>query len=375
MSREQTRLTIALFLPSLAGGGAERVYSYLAGRFAGRGHQVFLVLASASGPYASEVDSRVQIVDLNANGVLRSARRLTLFLRKVRPDVLLSALDHANVIAALATRVAGIGNRCVVSVRSVLTAVNTYDPSLRRRILLWLTRLAFRQADSVIANSEAIGRDLAESFAVPDRKLRVIYNPLDVERIEKESAAAAPGAPRVAKGTALVLAVGSLTLLKDFATLIRAFSEARKRHPCRLVILGEGEKRAELSALIADLELGDAVSLPGFDSNPFAWMSAADVLVSSSLTEGCPNVVLQAMACNLPIVATDCVGGTAELLEHGKWGELVPVGDSEAMASAICSVLQSGPTKNLIERAREFSPDKIERAYFAALENPTDGDK
>lgn len=351
------------------------MYTDLAGRFAGRGHHVFLVLASASGPYASEVDTRVEIVDLNANGVLGSARRLMLFLRRVRPDVLLSALDHANVVAALATRVAGVGNRCVVSVRSVLTAVNTYDPSFRRRILLWLARLAFRQADCVIANSEAIGRDLAESFAVPDRKLRVIYNPLDVERIEQQSGAAVPDAHRVPEGTALVLAVGSLTLLKDFATLIRAFSEVRKRRPCRLVILGEGEKRAELSTLIADLELGDTVSLPGFDSNPFAWMRAADVLVSSSLTEGCPNVVLQAMACNLPIVATDCVGGTAELLEHGKWGELVPVGDSHAMASAICTVLQSGVSKDLVARAREFSPDKIERAYFAALEKPMAEDK
>lgn len=375
MSREQTRLTIALFLPSLAGGGAERVYTYLAGRFAGRGHQVFLVLASASGPYAREVDTRVEIVDLNASGVLRSARRLILFLRRVRPDVLLSALDHANVVAALATRVAGVGNRCVVSVRSVLTAVNTYDPSFRRRILLWLARLAFHQADCIIANSEAIGRDLAESFAVPDRKLRVIYNPIDVERIEQESGAVVPDAQRVSEGTALVLAVGSLTLLKDFATLIRAFSQVRKRRPCRLVILGEGDKRAELSALIADLELGDAVSLPGFHSNPFAWMRAADLLVSSSLTEGCPNVVLQAMACNLPIVATDCVGGTAELLEYGKWGELVPVGNSDAMAGAICAVLQRGASKDLVERAREFSPDKVERAYFAALENPTAEDE
>ena len=172
---------------------------------------------------------------------------------------------------------------------------------------------------------------------------------------------AAPGA------APLIIGVGSLIGLKDFPTLIRAFAQLRSQRECHLVILGEGLDRPRLERLVRELRLETDVTLPGFVRNPFAWMSRAAVFVSSSVTEGCPNALMQALACGAPVVSTDCPGGSGEILEGGRWGQLVPVGDAGTMAAAIAGVLDASAQPDVRRRAAAFTLRSVALQYLQVL--------
>jgi glycosyltransferase involved in cell wall biosynthesis len=367
MRTNQNELRIAVFLPSLAGGGAERVFADLSGEFAVLGYSVDLVLASAHGQYLPDVSARVRIIDLRAGGVLSSLPKLVRYLRSERPHVMLSGLDHVNIVAIVACALAGGRTRSVISMRSVPTAVCAEDWSVRGWVILQLIKNVYRFADSIVGNSSAVVHDLDRFRHIPARKIAVIYNPLDINRIVLLSHAQVDH-PWLAEGTTpVVLGVGSLAVLKDFPTLIRAFALARSRCTCRLIILGEGPDRAALESLVHELDLDGEVLLPGFVVNPFAWMKRARVFVSSSLTEGCPNALMQALACGTQIVSTACPGGSAEILEGGKWGRLVPVRNSIAMAEAIVASMGETIRLNVQERAADFALATIAREYLQIL--------
>lgn len=359
--------TIVMFLPSLEGGGAERVFARLANEFVALGYPVHLALARAAGPYLSELSDRVRVVDFRAASVIRSLPALRRHLRAERPGVVLSALDHANVTAILARAVAGTGTRCVVSARAVRTAIYRRDMTARRWITQQVGRLVYGFADQIIANSHFVANDYAQSLGIPAQQVSVIYNPLDLAAIEERSRAVVEH-PWFAEGSPpVVLSVGSLTPVKDFAMLIRAFAVVRSTRPSRLVILGEGPQRASLESLVRELRLQDDVHLPGFVDNPFAWMRRAAVFVSSSLTEGCPNALMEALACGAPVVSTNGPGGSAELLQGGVWGRLVPVGDVAAMAAAIVATLDSPTHPDGRRRAADFDMNGIACQYLRTL--------
>jgi glycosyltransferase involved in cell wall biosynthesis len=359
--------TITLFLPSLEGGGTQRVFVELANEFVGLGLRVNLALASARGPYLGEISTGVRVIDFGASGVLQSLPKLARHLRSARPDVMLSGLDHANIIAILARVAAGNGTRCVISMRSVPTAVYRESRSVRGWLLLQLIKVAYPFADAIVANSEAVASDLSQLLRITRSRLHIVYNPLNTSRIERSSreevdhAWCADGAPPI------ILGVGSLGVLKDFPTLIRAFSIVRSTRDCRLVILGEGPERDGLERLIRELGLERDVYLAGFVSNPFAWMRRAKVFASSSLTEGCPNALMQALACGTAVISTDCVGGSGEVLQGGKWGHLIAVGDYDAMAEAIATTLEATIHPDVRQRASDFAHDRIVRQYLQIL--------
>lgn len=359
--------TICLFLPSLDGGGAERVFVQLANEFAKLGVDVRLLLAAARGPYLSEVGGQVQIKELGGAGVLRSLPLLMKYLKADPPDVLLSALDHSNIVAILACSMTRLGIRCVISMRSVPSVVYREESFVRKCLLPPIMRRSYPRADRVVANSQAVARDLIEKFRVPPGKVSVIHNPLDlglIERLSLEEPSYDLGAET---SLPLILGVGSLTALKDFPTLIRAFAIVRSNRECRLAILGEGPNLRELQDLVAELHLQKEVLLPGFVNNPFAWMRRAKVLVTSSLTEGCPNALMQALACGTAVVSTDCAGGCSEILEGGRWGRMVPVGDFQAMAAAILATMDCQHPADVRKRASDFAIRAIARKYLQEI--------
>ena len=155
---------------------------------------------------------------------------------------------------------------------------------------------------------------------------------------------------------------------KDFSTLIRAFSRVRQNQPAHLVIIGEGRQRSELETLAQSLGIEKDVWMPGLSDNPYAFMSKASMLVLSSIYEGLPNVLIEALACGCPIVSTDCPSGPSEILLKGKYGTLVPMGDIPALAQAIHHTLDHPPNRNdLLVRAADFDIEKISRQYLGVL--------
>lgn len=360
---------IAIYLPSLRGGGAERVMVTLVNGFARRGYAVDLVLGKAEGPYLPEVASGVRVVDLGARRVVTSLPGLVRYLSRERPKAMLSALNHANVIALLARRFAGVPTRLVVSERAHLSLSLSGEPSRRARLMPWFMRHTYPWADGVVAVSGGVADDLAQAIGLPRKAIAVAYNPVVTDAMLRQAKAPldhpwfAPGQPPV------VLGVGRLTVQKDFSVLLRAFAKLRARRPARLMILGEGELRPALEALARQLGIDADVALLGFRDSPYVYMHRAELFVLSSRFEGLPNALIQAMAFGTPVVSTDCPSGPAEILENGRWGRLVPVGDVDALAWAMQATLTEMQHPDVARRAQDFSLAPGVDAYLRLLLN------
>lgn len=361
---------ISIFLPSLVGGGAERVMIYLANGFVSSGIAVDLVLVSVEGEYLSLVSQQVRIVDLNASRVLFSLPRLVEYLNREKPDVVLSAMHHINIVAALACRLAKLKTKLVVSIHNHSSSTFFRDrrTPVRSMILFQLIKIFYDIPDRIVGVSEDVVKDLKAILPkIPEKKLIAIYNPVVLPEIFLK-AGESVSHPWILTGSPIVLGVGRLTEQKDFSTLIRAFAKVSQSQTVQLIILGEGEKREQLTSLVNSLGLTGRVSLPGFVDNPFAYMRQASVFVLSSQWEGLPTALIEAMACGAAVVSTNCPNGPREILEDGKWGKLVPVGDVEAMAEAILDSLRGNtkcPPRELLES--RFGLNAITDQYLSVL--------
>lgn len=363
---------ILVFLPSLSGGGAERVMVTLANGFFRNGHPVDLVLAKEDGPYVNEVASGVRIIDLKASRVMTALTGLVRHIRATRPSVVFSTQSHANLVAVWASRLALVPIRVVIREANTASKSATNSLTLRGRFLPFLMRRFYPWADVVVAPSQGVLDDLRRNFDLPAEKVRLLYNPSisDELLVRAEAPLIHPwfesGQPPV------LLGVGRLTRQKDFSTLIRAFARVRQQKKMRLMILGEGEERGALETLSRELGVADQVSLPGFVANPFNYMRRAALFVLSSAWEGLPNVLIQAMACGVPVIAADCPSGPAEILQNGEFGTLVPVGDVAALVSAIDAALEQeqkteGLREKRFKRAMFFSEKKNVMEYLNVI--------
>ncbi|GAA5337061.1 glycosyltransferase [Thermus antranikianii] len=366
-------MRIALFLPSLEGGGAERVSLLLAQGLKERGAQVDLVLARAQGPYLAGVPSGVRVVDLKAPRVLFSLPPLIAYLRREKPQALFSALTHANLIALWAKGLARVPTRVFVAEHVPLRASQSGGMPLRGRVAHALLGWVYPKAHGVVAVSQGLAEELVEAFRVPRDKVRVIYNPVvSPELFQKAEEDLRhpwfePGQPPV------FLGVGRLSREKNFPLLLRAFARVRRRASSRLLILGEGRERGFLEALVRELGLSEDVALPGFVSNPYPFMRKATALVLSSQYEALPTVLIEAMALGTPVVATDCPFGPREILEEGRWGRLVGADDELGLANAMQEVLENPPTLEEREAMKRvawerFSVDRVVQNYLMVLE-------
>jgi len=268
----------------------------------------------------------------------------------------MSGLDTANITNWLACWLAGVPNAAVLTQRSILSASWRLSYPRTGWIKIRLLGLVYRQARLVISNSAGAAGDLQTNLGISPERSTVLHNSVDVAAVNELAAQPVSHEWTRLKSVPLILSVGNLTKGRDVPTTLRAFAGLRKVREVKLVVLGEGPERAMLEKLIRELGIQDSVQLIGFDRNPFRWMARAQVLVSSSLSEGCPNVILQALACGLQVVATNGLGGAAEILENGRWGRLVPVGDDQALAAAITETLAALGTSHsmlLVFRRRQ----------------------
>lgn len=367
MTRIQRR--VGIYLPSLSGGGAERAMLNLAHGLAACGYGVDLVLAQAKGPYLSEVHDSVRLVDLKASRVLTSIPALVRYLRREQPNALISALNYANVVAVWARRLAGIPIRVLVNEQNTISRSARNSTRRRQRMVQHLVKRFYPWADYVIGNSEGVAVDLSQVTGLPRERIKILYNPVVTPEV-REKARAPLNHPWFEAGQLpVVLAVGRLTKQKDFPSLIRAFAQVRQTRPARLLILGEGPDRPALETLVNQLGLGDDVAMPGFVENPYAYMSRAAVYVLCSRWEGLPTVLIEALYCGPPIIATDCPSGPREILAGGQHGLLVPVGDVTALTQAIEAGLAGNAPHPTKESWHPYSLETVVEQYIGLLLN------
>ncbi|THB73263.1 MAG: glycosyltransferase [Gammaproteobacteria bacterium] len=364
---ELAKFKIAFFLQSLAGGGAERAIVALAGAIADQGFTVDLVIGDAQSDYHSEIASNVNVHDFSTRSPVKTMRCLMAYLRYHNPQVIMSALDIPNLMLIISAKLVGYKGKIFISQRAVIDASLRNLKPCRRIITAFLQKLLFPYADTLISNSKAAANELLNRLSIPAEKIITIQNAIDSERIYKLSLEPLHDKFIEENSLPVILTIGSLTKRKDIQTLIKAIAIVIKHKKVKLVILGKGPEQKNIDTLISKLNLEEYIHLPGFDVNPYKWIAASSVFVSSSTEEGFPNVIAEALALNCPVVATDCPGDTSDLLEFGKWGKLVPVGHVEQMSEAILTTINASNNPDGRKRAADFTPDKVTAAYLEAL--------
>jgi glycosyltransferase involved in cell wall biosynthesis len=360
---------LAFYLPSLFGGGAERVIVNLAQGITERGIPVDLVVGVAEGDFLDQVPPAVRLVDLRASRVIWSLGPLAGYLRRERPRVLVSSLSHANVVALWAARLARQDTPVVVTVHNTMSRSTPEQGRLPGGLWPHLLRRFYPWAASVVAVSHGAADDLARTSGLPRDRMRVIYNPVITPAILAR-ARQTPNHPWLAPGEPpVILGVGRLTRQKDFPTLIRAFAGLRRHRLGRLIILGEGEDRPELEALVSELGLTGDVALPGFRDDAMGYMAGSALFVLSSAWEGLPTVLVEALAAGTRVISTDCPSGPREILQEGRLGALVPVGDVVALSAAMVDALSRPAGQVPLDALAPFTRDTAVDNYLHLIES------
>jgi glycosyltransferase involved in cell wall biosynthesis len=358
----------AFFVPTLRGGGAERVVVNLVQGLAERDVPVDIVLRKAQGAFLNDLPTSVRVIDFGAGRLLPTLGPLTRYLRQEQPRVLISHMSHANLIALWSARLAGRRTPVVVTVHSTMSRYATQQSRFSRVLWPYLLRTFYPSAACIVAVSGGVADDLARTTGLPRNRVEVVYNPVITPAV-RAAARQTPDHPWFTPGEPpVILGVGRLTAPKDFPTLIRGFAEVRKLRPARLIILGEGPDRPLLESLIAQLGVGNDVALPGFRENALAYMAHSAVFALSSAWEGLPTVLIEALAAGTRVVSTDCPSGPREILQGGRLGPLTPVGDAHALAQAIADVLDRPSNAVPQDALTPFTRDAAVDHYLQIIE-------
>ncbi|MCP4680795.1 MAG: glycosyltransferase [Desulfobacterales bacterium] len=364
----QESKSLAIFLATSGHSGVDRVMKNLIPAFAAKGVRVDLLHIDNHGPHLDYIPDNVRVVNLGVAHTLPAISPLIRYLRKERPQAILSDKDRVNRVSLLAARLSRVPTR--ISVRMGTTvSVNVNQRDRLSRCMHYLSmHYLYSWADSIIVPSGGVADDLSQFAGIPRDLIHVIPNPI-VTPLLYEQAAQEPKHPwfENRKGP-VILGVGELCKRKDFATLIRAFALVKEKLHCKLLILGEGRKRAALEELAQNLRLGDDFSMPGFVENPYGYMRRASLFVLTSAWEGSPVVLTEALALGMPVVSTDCPSGPREILANGLYGSLVPVGDPRALARAMLATLEKPPEKTKsMEAAGDYNVENSSRQYLNIL--------
>ena len=407
-SRPSTARRISILTPSLAGQGAERKALYVAAGLLERGYEVDLLLQRLVCHYPEEVPERARIFFQSKRSdertrknlervpavprplvpavhpwrvrsprmglagrlhrgqlrLLASARlprwaaEVAAYLDRERPDAVLAMNVLAAAAAAMALRLARRPARVVATLHQVLKTGR----------LRYRARHAYPHADAVVGVSHGVATEFGKIPGLERSRIHTIYNPVVSARLMEGARRPADHPWLDGFETPLILAAGKLNERKDFPTLLTAFARLLGRRPARLIVLGEGRLRSELRSLARKLRITEHVDFPGFEENPYAFFARADLFVLSSRSEALPTVLIEAMACGCPVVSTDCDFGPREILEGGRYGALVPVGDPAALSAAMARTLDDPvPREVLRGRASFFSAERAVERYEALL--------
>jgi glycosyltransferase involved in cell wall biosynthesis len=361
-------LSVAIYLHDLAGGGVERQSLIIAEEFRRQGADVTLVLHRLRGQLLAEVPAGLRIVDLQSTRTLLDIPRLARFLRREKPDILLSNVDLNNIAALLAKAVSGSATKVVICQHNPIYSGSVMGEN-------WLYRhiaITYRMLSPLIAGAVAVSGGVAaelEGFAgLAGGRVLTISNPVvgpDFQ-VRSEPAADHPWLQQSEQPT--FVTAGRLVSQKDHETLIRALAIHRRRFAGRLIVLGSGPLRESLQSLADALDLTKSVAFVGFQSNALPFFRQADAFVLSSRCEGFGNVIVEALGCGTPVISTNCKHGPAEILDNGRYGVLVEPRDPAALAAAmdeVATLRERFPAALLRRRAEEYSYAACASRYMA----------
>jgi glycosyltransferase involved in cell wall biosynthesis len=359
---------IAIVLPDLRGGGAERISVNLANNLIQRGHDVDMVLLSATGQFLEALDPEVCVVDLKVKRIRWAVLPLVRYLQETEPSALLACMWPLTVLSVVAHKFANVTTRIVVA-EHVTWSVSQADYSPIHRLVIKKTmQFFFPSAKAVVAVSVGAADDLSRFAGIARDRVTTIYNPVIDASNEVVHETEIFGSERWHSASCRILTVGALKEQKNHELLLRAFAILVEHTNAQLLILGEGHLRNRLEKLIIELGIEARVSMPGFISDPSPYYQHANLFVLSSDFEGLPTVLIEALACGTPVVSTNCPSGPHEILCGGQFGRLIPLGDTMALAEAMLkSLSENHDSKVLKERAQYFSIDRAVDQYLEIL--------
>lgn len=359
---------ITFCIPTLYGGGAEKVTMLLANELCERGWNITFLMSRVEGPYLERLNKNVQIVPLQYKNISKNVFAIAKYLREKKPSIFYSSMTYVNVVAGLAIILSNYRGKVIFSEHSNLSTRNKNNPGFLSKVITLIAKVVYKRANVIVCVSEGVKEDLKITF--PELKnVKVIFNPIENYYTQKRE---------LNNNIFRIVSMGRIDKEKNFALLIRAFSIVVNKcaglgKKLELYILGDGNEKENLKLLIKDLNLENNVVLPGFMNNPAEILSSSNLFVLSSNREGFGNVIVEALSCGLPIISTDCPSGPSEILKRGKLGKLVPVNDVGSMADSIMETITSGieisTPQQRMERANDFSVEKIVNQYEFLFEN------
>lgn len=356
---------ILFIVPSLAGGGAERVLMNIITNLDNNKYDISLVLFEKKGHYISSVPSYVNVYDLNKHSrysTLKVIFLLSRILKKTKPDTVVSFLNYANLVTIISKILIFGKFKLIIGIRSHMS--KKYVRGVFKRLAFFMYQKLYKYANCIIVNSLDSKKHLLQLFNLDSNLVQVIYNPLDFKIIDKQKNEVLNGILK----DEYILAVGRLSDEKGFSYLLKAYNLIKEKTNKKLVILGQGPNELPLKRLAKDLGIQERVRFLGFQNNPYQFMKNASIFVLPSLTEGFPNVLIEAMACGVPVISTDCPTGPNEIIVNGRNGFLVPPADPEKLAEAVLKLLTDNFLRNIFsesgrKKAEEYSVENILPQY------------
>lgn len=354
---------ILFVIPSLSGGGAERFLTKILRNIDREMFDIQLAVGKREGPFLKLIPDDIPLFELGASRTRYAVPTLWHLVKRIKPNILFATLG-LNMACAIVKQLMKDAPKLVVRVATYPTS-----NSMRSRPIMThqVQKFSYSKSDRMIALTEKMKKRLCELYKIPYSKVRVICNPIDIEDVKAQAHQSVEHS-WFSEDIPIIIGVGRLAPQKGFATLMRTFSIVRRQIHARLVILGEGKERSRLEALSKKLAIQDDCLFHGFRLNPYSYIARATVFVLSSFWEGFPNVLLEAMTCGTPVIATCCDSGPEEILDHEVNGLLVPIGDERAMATTMIRMLEDAELRNRLRkganaRIKDFEIGQITRAY------------
>ena len=364
---------------SLGGGGAERALLNIINYLNRSKFQPHLALLQMGGEFISNLLTDIHLYDLNSrkNGFIKRNFLRILDLKKLivdlEPTLIVSINWQVNLITIIAKWLSNISSPLIIIEQIAPKESGQVD--WKRRVFKLIERYLYPKADVIVTASSGIASELEKDYGIPEYKIHTIHNPVSIEEINIRAL------EKICfKSSTLpaIISVGRLVKQKNYRLLLESVFELLKTHPVELYILGQGPEESSIRFLASKLGINQHVHLLGFTSNPFAYMKQADIFAITSDFEGFGNVIVEAMVCGTPVVATDCNYGPREILEDGTFGVLIPVGNKIELVEAFKSLLDNPEKRKQFselgkKRALVFSLDIIiqvyERLFIDLIEN------